>query len=64
MVKSAGNGNKPGTGIKPGTGMKPGMGMKPGTGMNPGTGIYLFEKSNSDYRNSKSKEIVVVALHV
>ena len=44
--------------------MKPGTGMKAGTGMNPGTGIYLFEKSNSDYRNSKSKEIVVVALHV
>ena len=44
MVKSAGNGNKPGTGIEP------------GTGMNPGTGIYLFGKSNSDSRNSKSME--------
>ena len=50
MVKSAGNGNKPGTGIKPGTG------MIPGTGMNPGTGIYVFGKSNSDSRNSKSME--------
>ena len=56
MVKSAGNGNKPGTGIKPGTGMKPGTGLKPGTGMNPGTGIYVFGKSNSDSRNSKSME--------
>ena len=30
--------------------------MKPGTGMNPGTGIYLFGKSHSDSRNSKSME--------
>ena len=30
--------------------------MKPGTGMNPGTGIYLFGKSNSDSRYSKSME--------
>ena len=52
MVKSAGNGNKPGTGIK----LKPGTGMKPGTGINPGTGIDLFGKSNSDSRNSKSME--------
>ena len=30
--------------------------MNPGTGTNPGTGIYLFGKSNSDFRNSKSME--------
>ena len=42
MVRSAGNGNKPGTGIKPGTG------MKPGTGLKPGRGIYLLGESNLD----------------
>ena len=66
MVKSVGNGNKPGTGIKPGTGMKPGTEMEPGTGMNPGTGIYLDKVTQTQEIQNPWKIVIVacVNLHI
>ena len=55
MVKSTGNGNKPGTEMKPGTG------LKPGTGMNPGTGINLFGKVAQTLEIQNPWKIVILA---